>query len=265
MKPKFIMNTAMGIVLTFLLLNGCAELVTGSGGGGSGAQSQSNVRTVPIDGRQADRLKRTMLPLLQATDKRSSASQVRIGLIDDPSINAANAGGGEFYVTTGLLQKASDEQLRGVLAHEIAHDDLGHVAKAQVLGAGLNIGVVSVGTIVSRQQCGHTDCRHSDRQEVQPPRGIRRRSPRAWNCYTRRLSAPNHGTNSQWILSQEKSGQRGWRFLVKPSRHRRPYRRVEEVKFTVTRIFSWYLHRLAQSTDRAVAGLYLEDEFSSGQ
>ena len=107
-----------------------------------GAQSQSNVRTVPIDGRQADRLKRTMVPLLQATDKRNSASQVRIGLIDDPSINAANAGGGEFYVTTGLLQKASDEQLRGVLAHEIAHDDLGHVAKAQVLGAGLNIGVV---------------------------------------------------------------------------------------------------------------------------
>jgi predicted Zn-dependent protease len=29
-----------------------------------------------------------------------------------------------------------------VLAHEIAHDDLGHVARAQVLGAGLNIGVL---------------------------------------------------------------------------------------------------------------------------
>ncbi len=104
--------------------------------------AQSSVRTVPFDSRQAERLKRIMMPLLQATNKRGSASQVRIGLIDDPSINAANAGGGEFYVTTGLLQKASDEQLRGVLAHEIAHDDLGHVAKAQVLGAGLNIGVV---------------------------------------------------------------------------------------------------------------------------
>jgi len=32
--------------------------------------------------------------------------------------------------------------LRGVLAHEIAHEDLGHVAKLQVLGAGLNIGIV---------------------------------------------------------------------------------------------------------------------------
>jgi len=133
-------NTLIGIALTALLLNGCGELVTSSGGGAS--EAQSTVRTVPLDSRQAERLKRTMVPLIHATDKRNSASQVRIGLIDDPSINAANAGGGEFYVTTGLLQKASDEQLRGVLAHEIAHDDLGHVAKAQVLGAGLNIGVV---------------------------------------------------------------------------------------------------------------------------
>ena len=128
------------IALTLLPLVGCGEFVTSSGG--DRAPAQSSVRTVPFDGRQAERLKRVMMPLLQATSKRSSAGQVRIGLIDDPSINAANAGGGEFYVTTGLLERANDEQLRGVLAHEIAHDDLGHVAKAQVLGAGLNIGVV---------------------------------------------------------------------------------------------------------------------------
>jgi Zn-dependent protease with chaperone function len=133
-------TTPMGIALTLLFLYGCSEIVPSSGGPASGARS--TVRTVPIDNRQAERLKRIMMPLLQAADKRDSAKTVRIGLIDDPSINAANAGGGEFYVTTGLLQKASDEQLRGVLAHEIAHDDLGHVAKAQVLGAGLNIGVV---------------------------------------------------------------------------------------------------------------------------
>jgi predicted Zn-dependent protease len=29
-----------------------------------------------------------------------------------------------------------------VLAHEVAHDDLGHVAKAQALGAGVGIGVI---------------------------------------------------------------------------------------------------------------------------
>jgi metalloprotease len=62
--------------------------------------------------------------------------------MDDSHINAASAGGGEFYVTSGLLQKANDDQLRGVLAHELAHDDLGHVAKAQALGAGLGIGMI---------------------------------------------------------------------------------------------------------------------------
>jgi predicted Zn-dependent protease len=31
--------------------------------------------------------------------------------------------------------------LRGVLAHEFAHEDLGHVARAQVLGAGIDAGV----------------------------------------------------------------------------------------------------------------------------
>ena len=60
--------------------------------------------------------------------------------MDDPQINAANAGGGQFFVTTGLLNKANDDRLQAVLAHELAHQDLNHVAKAQVLGAGLNIG-----------------------------------------------------------------------------------------------------------------------------
>jgi Zn-dependent protease with chaperone function len=42
----------------------------------------------------------------------------------------------------GSAREGEYEQLRGVLAHELAHDDLGHVAKAQTLGAGLNIGMV---------------------------------------------------------------------------------------------------------------------------
>jgi predicted Zn-dependent protease len=83
-----------------------------------------------------------MVPLLRATNKPRPSSEIRIAIVDDPSINAANAGGGEFYLTTGLLEKANDEHLRGVLAHEIAHDDLGHVARAQVLGTGLNLGVI---------------------------------------------------------------------------------------------------------------------------
>jgi Zn-dependent protease with chaperone function len=73
---------------------------------------------------------------------------VKIGIVDDDAINAASAGNGEFYVTRGLLEKATDRQLAGVLAHEIAHDDLDHVAKAQTLGAGLSIGMIILDQIV---------------------------------------------------------------------------------------------------------------------
>jgi putative metalloprotease len=83
-----------------------------------------------------------MAPLVAAMDHPRPLSQVRVGIMDDPHVNAASAGGGEFYVTTGLLQKANDDQLRGVLAHELAHDDLGHVAKAQALGVGLGVGII---------------------------------------------------------------------------------------------------------------------------
>lgn len=89
-----------------------------------------------------------MVPLLRAGDRTRSLKEIRLGVLEDQNINAANAGGGEFYVTTGLLQKANDEQLRGILAHEIAHDDLGHVAKAQVLGTGLNLGVILLEQII---------------------------------------------------------------------------------------------------------------------
>jgi predicted Zn-dependent protease len=91
---------------------------------------------------QAERLKRVMVPLLQKMDHPIPSNQVRIGVMEDPHINAANAGGGEFYITTGLLQRANDEQLAGVLAHEIAHADLGHVTRLQTIGAGVNIATV---------------------------------------------------------------------------------------------------------------------------
>jgi len=91
---------------------------------------------------QAARLYRIMTPLLRAMDRPKDPKQVYIGIMDDADINAANAGGGQFYVTRGLLQKANDQQLRGIMAHEIAHEDLGHVAKLQTLGLGLNVGMI---------------------------------------------------------------------------------------------------------------------------
>ena len=136
------MRTQRRAVLLFLLVTvGCAGL----GGAPPREPAQTGgtqPRSRPLNAQQAERLRRIMVPLVAAMDHPRPSNQVRVAIMDDPHVNAANAGGGEFYVTTGLLQKANDDQLRGVLAHEIAHDDLGHVAKAQALGAGLGIGMI---------------------------------------------------------------------------------------------------------------------------
>lgn len=93
------------------------------------------------DKQELSRVRDIMLPLLNVTNHRISLDRIRLSLVDDAAINAASAGNGRYFITTGLLNQATDEQLRGVLAHEIAHEDLGHPAKAQVIGAGLSIGV----------------------------------------------------------------------------------------------------------------------------
>jgi Zn-dependent protease with chaperone function len=95
-----------------------------------------------VDAAQAERIKRIMVPLIQAMNHPRSLDKVKLAVTSDQEINAASAGGGEFYVTAGLLQKANDKQLMAVLAHEVAHDDLGHVAKAQALGAVTGIGAI---------------------------------------------------------------------------------------------------------------------------
>jgi predicted Zn-dependent protease len=96
----------------------------------------------PVDPQQAQRLQRVMIPLVKAMDRPVPLNEVKVGILDDNAINAASAGGGQFYVTRGLLERANDPHLAGVLAHELAHDDLNHVAKAQALGTGLSVGMV---------------------------------------------------------------------------------------------------------------------------
>ena len=136
------MRTQLLVALAlFVLTGGCA----GFGVAPSGKPSETGgtqPASRPLDAQQAERLRRIMVPLAGAMNHPRPLNQIRVAIMDDPHVNAASAGGGEFYVTTGLLLKASDDQLRGVLAHELAHDDLGHVAKAQALGAGVGIGVI---------------------------------------------------------------------------------------------------------------------------
>jgi beta-barrel assembly-enhancing protease len=146
-RNKKILSAASLSVLLLACAGGCAVQTT-STPPRSPSQTARAPSVKPLDPSQAERLQRIMIPLLRAGDRTGSLKEIRVGVVEDQNINAANAGGGEFYVTTGLLQKANDGQLRGILAHEIAHDDLGHVAKAQVLGTGLNLGVILLEQII---------------------------------------------------------------------------------------------------------------------
>ena len=137
------------LIAAVAVLGGCAVTT-----GPSKSPAPEQTRRAPgpasttVSPEQAQRLQRLMVPLIKAMNNSRPLDQVRVGILDSSAINAASAGGGEFYVTRGLLEKAGDRQLLGVLAHEVAHDDLNHVARAQALGAGLNIGVIILDQIL---------------------------------------------------------------------------------------------------------------------
>lgn len=132
-----------------MLLGGCVEGVAQAPQPAPQPQQQTQApQPVKLDPAQVKRLQAILPPLLQKMDRPIPLNQVQMTVLNDPHVNAANGGGGDFYVTVGLLQKANGDQLRAILAHEVAHADLGHVAKAQVLGAGLNIGIALLDQIL---------------------------------------------------------------------------------------------------------------------
>jgi predicted Zn-dependent protease len=131
--------------LALVQLSGCIGIAGAPQSGPRAPRADTHYgnsrRDVDVNSSEAQRLRRIITPLVRAMDRPCPSNELQIGLVRHNEINAANAGGCRFYITTALLQRASDDQLRGVMAHEIAHEDLGHVAKAQVLGAGISAGV----------------------------------------------------------------------------------------------------------------------------
>lgn len=77
-------------------------------------------------------LARVAQPLLAEVDKRDIP--YRIHTIDLPEVNAFALPGGHIYFYTGLLKNRggrwiiNEAELAGVVAHEVAHVDLGHPA-----------------------------------------------------------------------------------------------------------------------------------------
>lgn len=128
-----------GLVFLLGLLPGAATGGTRSFRTGSYEEAPP-ARSRRSESAQTERLRSIIMPLLAAMNRPCPANELRVGLVNQQEINAGNAGGCQFLVTEGLLRQASDDQLRGVLAHELAHQDLGHVARAQILNTGLGIG-----------------------------------------------------------------------------------------------------------------------------
>jgi predicted Zn-dependent protease len=135
----------IGVFLLALLTGSGVALSSGARSLREGPVSPANRR---VDSWQAERLRQVMIPLVQAMDRPCRVNEVRVNVVNESEINAANAGHCAFLVTAGLLNRASEDQLRGVMAHEIAHQDLGHVARAQMLGLGLNLGAAVLEQLV---------------------------------------------------------------------------------------------------------------------
>jgi len=65
-------------------------------------------------------------------DKRLNTFEYTFKVVEDKSVNAFSLPGGFIYVYDGLIKYAeSDDELAGVLAHEVAHASFRHVATLQ--------------------------------------------------------------------------------------------------------------------------------------
>jgi Zn-dependent protease with chaperone function len=89
------------------------------------------------------RLYRLVAEVVSALDSPRPMSDYRVYIVPRPGINAASAGGGVFYIWSGALD-LPDRQLLALLAHEIAHDALHHVLKAQILDVIMVLGVAAI-------------------------------------------------------------------------------------------------------------------------
>ena len=101
MRP--VRMTPIALALSGLLVAGCALGPVPDGTSSpTGQSSRSGPALERVSPQDAARLRRVVEPLAKAADR--PPAKVTVGILSDPSINAANAGGGEFYVTRGLLE-----------------------------------------------------------------------------------------------------------------------------------------------------------------
>ncbi|TCL61535.1 peptidase M48-like protein [Hydrogenispora ethanolica] len=75
---------------------------------------------------------------LTETSRRKGEIQYHLTVVEDPAVNAFALPGGYVFVNTGLLEVVqSDDELAGVLGHELAHVECRHSIKAITRSVGM--------------------------------------------------------------------------------------------------------------------------------
>lgn len=94
------------------------------------ARAQMGLTSLAVGRVQPEELARVQTigrRIAQVSDRKDIAYQ--FGVIRQKSINAFTLPGGTIYVHTGTLERATDDELAGVIAHEIGHVAARHVVK----------------------------------------------------------------------------------------------------------------------------------------
>ena len=104
-------------------------------------------RVTAIGARLANVANKTVIPATYGTENRTPYTY-RFHIVDDKDVNAFALPGGWLYVNKGLLDYVqSDDELAGVLAHEVIHAAHHHILKLQKeqdkLNTQLAIGAIS--------------------------------------------------------------------------------------------------------------------------
>ena len=109
-------------------------------------------RVEGIGKKLAEIANKTVIPALYGAENKTPYAY-RFFIVDDPDINAFSLPGGFIYVNKGILKYAqSDDELAGVLGHEIMHSAHHHSARLQHEQSKLNtqMAIAALGAIFAR-------------------------------------------------------------------------------------------------------------------
>ena len=176
--------------------------------GGSTGTAAPATRRRCVDPAQAARLQRVMLPAPPGHGPPGAARPGQGGHRGGSADQRRQRRRWPVLRDDRTPDKANDDQLRAVLAHELAHQDLNHVAKAQVLGAGLNIGAAILNQIFPAQRRDRAAGGRARGPQVQPGRGVRGRPARRRAAAPRRLSERDDDRYAHLAHADVGAGQR---------------------------------------------------------